>query len=542
MPWAGRVQKTCFARAMAAVLICLPSFAFVSLPSQAISFGRLCGPQLEAPGRRATALSATLSWTPWRTQGTMMERLSPREWLRMYRILGLSEDATKAQVTKAASRLRRKYAEDEDSLQRVETANLWIMTKLLSEKEEALNAKQQANRLRELGDSPRRLFQKYVAGYIPPGVRRMMEPPTTKHFRWASGLMGAFALMGLCVPTQATNFIGLAAASAMGLVYQRNRPEPVRDDMGNIGAAGSPIVKALVEEHLWLDVYFAKLAEQAEREELSWVSVDFNKTSRKRRKKGTNERRNEPTRPQHVFASLCTATAWRARQLSGARLARYDEMADYMKAVGDDGSELSVEERNLLSVAYKNTVGSRRAAWRIISSVEQKEKSKGNETQAGYAKDYRVKVENELQKICDTILKLLDQGLIPKATQAESKVFYQKMKADYYRYIAEFRSGDEKSKAAEEARKAYAEAAKVASEDLAVTHPIRLGLALNYSVFMYEVLNDPDEACKMARTAFEDAIAELDNVAEDSYKDSTLIMQLLRDNLTLWTSDQEAGN
>ena len=89
--------------------------------------------------------------------------------------------------------------------------------------------------------------------------------------------------------------------------------------------------------------------------------------------------------------------------------------------MGDDGSELSVEERNLLSVAYKNTVGSRRAAWRIISSVEQKEKSKGNETQAGYAKDYRVKVENELQKICDTILKLLDQGLIPKATQAESK-------------------------------------------------------------------------------------------------------------------------
>eukprot|EP00434_Breviolum_minutum_P046514 symbB.v1.2.042124.t1/scaffold9295.1/size3690/2 len=195
---------------------------------------------------------------------------------------------------------------------------------------------------------------------------------------------------------------------------------------------------------------------------------------------------------------------------------RYDEMADYMKAVGDEGSELSVEERNLLSVAYKNTVGSRRAAWRIISSVEQKEKSKGNDTQAGFAKDYRVKVEDELQKICDTILGLLDKGLIPKATQAESKVFYQKMKADYYRYIAEFRSGEEKTKAAEEARKAYADAAKV--------------------------LNDPDEACKMARTAFEDAIAELDNVAEDSYKDSTLIMQLLRDNLTLWTSDQEAGN
>merc|ERR1712113_864103 len=121
------------------------------------------------------------------------------------------------------------------------------------------------------------------------------------------------------------------------------------------------------------------------------------------------------------------------------------------------------------------------------------------------------------------------------------KVFYQKMKADYYRYIAEFRDGDTKTAAAENARKAYADAAAVAEKDLAVTHPIRLGLALNYSVFLYEVLTEPDQACKMARTAFEDAIAELDNVAEESYKDSTLIMQLLRDNLTLWTSDGEAG-
>jgi len=221
---------------------------------------------------------------------------------------------------------------------------------------------------------------------------------------------------------------------------------------------------------------------------------------------------------------------------------RYDEMAEHMKNVGAEGSELSVEERNLLSVAYKNTVGSRRAAWRIISSVMQKETSKGNSDNAAFAKEYCEKVETELQGICDTILGLLDGTLIPKASGGESKVFYQKMKADYYRYIAEFRDGDAKSAAAEHARKAYAEAAAVAEKDLAVTHPIRLGLALNYSVFQYEVLNQPDEACKMARTAFEDAIAELDNVAEDSYKDSTLIMQLLRDNLTLWTSDQEGGN
>merc|ERR1712144_74721 len=141
-------------------------------------------------------------------------------------------------------------------------------------------------------------------------------------------------------------------------------------------------------------------------------------------------------------------------------------------------------------------------------------------------------------KICNAILNLLDGSLIPKASNGESKVFYQKMKADYYRYIAEFSDGDKKDAAAESARGAYKAAQAVAEKDLAVTHPIRLGLALNFSVFQYEVLGEPDEACKMAREAFEHAIAELDNVAEDSYKDSTLIMQLLRDNLTLWTSDE----
>merc|ERR1712032_214078 len=156
----------------------------------------------------------------------------------------------------------------------------------------------------------------------------------------------------------------------------------------------------------------------------------------------------------------------------------------------------------------KNAVGSRRAAWRIISSVEQKEKNKGNTEQSAYALEYRGTVEKELEKICSDILDLLSQNLIDKAVNDESKVFYHKMKADYYRYIAEYKEDPEKKNAAENARKAYEDATTTATSGLAVTHPIRLGLALNYSVFQYEVLQNPDEACKMARTAFEDAIAE----------------------------------
>merc|ERR1712087_986659 len=177
----------------------------------------------------------------------------------------------------------------------------------------------------------------------------------------------------------------------------------------------------------------------------------------------------------------------------------------------------------------------------IITSVKDKESSKGNKEQEGFATEYCTKVEGELDGICDTILGLLDNSLVGQASHGESKVFYQKMKADYYRYKAEYKGGADKDKASESACQAYQDAHDVAEKGLAVTHPIRLGLALNYSVFQYEVLGNPDEACKMARKAFEDAIAELDSVDEASYKDSTLIMQLLRDNLTLWTSDQEGG-
>jgi len=214
---------------------------------------------------------------------------------------------------------------------------------------------------------------------------------------------------------------------------------------------------------------------------------------------------------------------------------RYDDMAAAMKKVTETGAELTNEERNLLSVAYKNVVGARRSSWRVISSIEQK--TEGSEKKQQMAREYREKVEKELKEICNDVLSLLDKYLIPKAANPESKVFYLKMKGDYYRYLAEVATGDDRNAVIDCSQKAYQEAYDVAKSKMQPTHPIRLGLALNFSVFFYEILNSPDRACQLAKQAFDDAIAELDTLNEDSYKDSTLIMQLLRDNLTLWTSD-----
>jgi len=215
---------------------------------------------------------------------------------------------------------------------------------------------------------------------------------------------------------------------------------------------------------------------------------------------------------------------------------RYDDMCKFMRALvkfTDKQSDLTVEERNLLSVAYKNVIGARRASWRTLNVEEHKD----NEL----IKTYKGIVEAELEAICKDVLDLLQNVLVPFTAnkQNESQVFYLKMTGDYYRYLAEFIEGKEYD---QKAASHYQQALEVAQEKLSPTHPIRLGLALNYSVCYYEILKDQKKACELAKKAFDDAISKLDQLDEASYKDSTLIMQLLRDNLTLWTSEDNPDN
>lgn len=216
-----------------------------------------------------------------------------------------------------------------------------------------------------------------------------------------------------------------------------------------------------------------------------------------------------------------------------------------MKQVAVTSGELGVDERNMFSVAYKNVVGARRASWRIISSLEQKEESRSAQqsddpdTHLSTIKEYHRKIEGELERICRDVLAVLTDTLLLKASDGESKVFYYKMCGDYYRYLAEFMAGEKRREVALSSLESYQAATDIASAEMPTTHPLRLGLALNFSVFYFEIMQSQDHACQLAKKAFDDAIAHLDSLSEDSYKDSTLIMQLLRDNLTLWNSEIE---
>ena len=216
---------------------------------------------------------------------------------------------------------------------------------------------------------------------------------------------------------------------------------------------------------------------------------------------------------------------------------RFDDMVTFSNELIQMGKELTNDERNLISVAYKNAIGAKRTAWRSLVAIEAKDQEKGGK-HTEIIKQYKKKIEQELEKCALEVIGILDNYLIKGAPEGETKIFYLKMKGDYYRYWAESLTESKQKEVGAKASEAYA-TATTAAETLPKTNPIRLGLALNYSVFHYEILNDPDKAIKLAKTAFDNAIQGLDNLEDEVYKESASIMQLLRDNLTLWTSEKD---
>mmetsp|Transcript_81653 Transcript_81653/g.252021 ORF Transcript_81653/g.252021 Transcript_81653/m.252021 type:complete len:233 (-) Transcript_81653:187-885(-) len=215
------------------------------------------------------------------------------------------------------------------------------------------------------------------------------------------------------------------------------------------------------------------------------------------------------------------------------RAERFDEMADFMKERVELGTPLDAEERDMFSAAFKNSLVERRHAVRVAVSVARERTQVGSSEEAQLATGYKSKVEAELRSICEKALGLLRSRLVGGAEPGEAKTFYLKMMGDYYRYMAEFAEGNARTSAAEEAKEAYAQGMTEA-ESLHLVHPVRLGLALNFSVFQHEVLQDTQDAIATAKKTLANSFSAIGDVPEDSRNDAILTMQLLQDNLSLW--------
>jgi 14-3-3 protein epsilon len=220
---------------------------------------------------------------------------------------------------------------------------------------------------------------------------------------------------------------------------------------------------------------------------------------------------------------------------------RFEDMMEFLEEmVKGKKDDLSSDERNLLSIAYKNTISLRRQALRTLLAYEMKERKKEDSPYLAYILEYKKKIEKELATLCQKIINNIDNHLLPKAAEAEAKVFYHKMKADYFRYIAENMEPSEKKEYADHSMESYKQAMDIAG-GLPIHNPIRLGLALNFSVFYYEVFNNQATACQIAKETLDLAKKELANVDEDDeeHKDAFSIINLLQENLNMWTIEAE---
>ena len=155
----------------------------------------------------------------------------------------------------------------------------------------------------------------------------------------------------------------------------------------------------------------------------------------------------------------------------------------------------------------------------------------------GALMEYRGKIEEQLRADCQRIIDIINSRIIGgNCSDEATKGFFVKMVCDYYRYIAENAKDALLEDAKQNAKAAYEEANDI---DLPACHPIKLGLALNFSVFTYEVLKDRATACQLADNALQSALDRIDELEEDDLRDAKGIIELLKENLALWKEEEE---
>ena len=252
----------------------------------------------------------------------------------------------------------------------------------------------------------------------------------------------------------------------------------------------------------------------------------------------------------------------RAKYLFHAQLSEevqdFEELKINILHLVNAGQALSDSERKLFLLAFKNCVGSRRKAWRVLVQQEQDVISKNNKSSSNnsgpsllpHLRLYKSEIELEIENVCDEMLKAIDTLLnVPKGQlNTTEKVFYWKLRGDYSRYLCEFQQGSQREKSSRQALDAYNQAKDVVQGPLGLrpSDPQLLGLALNMSVFHYEILGNQQEGLELCRSVYQDAENHLRNVDENEIGANVIrsakdVLKLLRDNLNLWEQEQLEG-
>jgi 14-3-3 protein epsilon len=218
---------------------------------------------------------------------------------------------------------------------------------------------------------------------------------------------------------------------------------------------------------------------------------------------------------------------------------RYTDVIKFINEIIAEDSVLSADARKLLSIAYKVLTGAQRNALRTISAFLDDETVKAIPERVSKLTELRDRLVTELNDYCNELIELTNSKLLTDSADAKTKVFYEKLKADYYRYSIEFETDAMRDAGSEKAKESYERA--IATDELRSADPAYLGLALNYSIFLYEILGKKKEAIELADKTFKRGVELTNDPPDESeYSEATLILQLLKDNVELWNEEAEA--
>ena len=239
---------------------------------------------------------------------------------------------------------------------------------------------------------------------------------------------------------------------------------------------------------------------------------------------------NEPkkyTREDYVYLSKLNEKA-----------ERYPEMITFIKEMIKLNPKLNKEECDILSTGYKNMITDKRNNWRILNSMLRKELKEDKKSKnIKNIEEIKYHVESEIKAICKDLQNLIDEYLIPKVDQFENEVCFYTLKADYFRYLCEITKGSEFEENIKKSEEFYKKAYNIALKNLPVNNCTRVGLGLNYAIFLYEIKEDKKAGFGISKSTFDECMRFVDDLERPKYKDTLMIIQLIKENIIFWSSE-----
>ena len=215
---------------------------------------------------------------------------------------------------------------------------------------------------------------------------------------------------------------------------------------------------------------------------------------------------------------------------------RFEDAVKYIEElIKKKKEDLSKEEKNIFYKSYKYIINSKRCSLRTTYIIEEKERKHSSQF-IPIVTNFKSILETEIHEICRNIINIINNFLLKKVLTEEAKVFYLKMKADYFRYLCEIFPPNEKINYMEECEKAYKEALDLA-QNFPWSNPTKLGLSLNYSVFYYDIKKNTNQAIKIGKEAIKGAKKQLDKIKEEEDKDAAFTLQVLKENILIWEKE-----